>query len=280
MKRESFVQPFYGFGAVALGPFRRSSNGTRPKLRRAGTQRTRVVLSAGDFSNYWDETAPDMVTFALSGPGWVAAALAVAVGGIILARFVEFGPQSKSPVFFCLRVSVTRPLRVELPTGAPLEIQANSERILRESRLEAIEAVARNIEQEASRVGSQCSYTLYRADGEILLPLRTFPRTVDAEDAIGWIDGESKPQNDEKNLIWDQYMRLGSYGSAEKEWKSVLESLGGVTREDPDNQNSCRLCGGRGYQRCSRCMGASANGAVVCAKCVNGRVPCSWCAKE
>jgi hypothetical protein len=282
MMLESFIQPFYSDRAASRGEFTRSSSCFgRPKRVRAGTtRRTPVILSVGDVSNYWDETAPDMITFALSGPGWVAAALAVAVAGVFLARFAEFGPQSRSSVFFCLRVSVSRPLRVELPTGVALEIQPNRERILRESRLEAIDAIARNIEQEALRVGSECSYTLYRAEGEILKPLRQFPRVVDAEDAVGWMDGESKSLDDEKNSIWDQYLRLGNYGSVEKEWKSVLENLGGVTRESQDNPNSCKLCGGRGSQRCPRCMGASANGAVVCTKCVKGRVPCAWCANQ
>jgi hypothetical protein len=242
--------------------------------------RTRAVLPGGEVPIYWDETAPDMLTFALSGPGWGAAALFVAVCGIWLARFAEFGPRRAVTTFHCLRVLASRSLRVELSSGAITEIPANAERIIRESTFDAIDAVARKVEQAASRVGAECSYTLYRANGDALVPLRQYPRRVDAATATGWIEDGNRTQGDDKNARWDEYARMGNYSSIEKEWKSVMQGLGGVTRETAESRDTCKLCGGKGFQRCSRCMGASANGTVTCEKCIDGRVPCSWCTKN
>lgn len=235
-------------------------------------------------AEYWDETAPSMLDFALSGPGWAAVAVGALVAvGICVALF-DVGTRRKSrPAtgsLFYLRVTVSKELRVELPSGVVANLPANNETVLRETKFETADALSRTIASAAERVAANCQYTLYRADGELFVPIRKFPRTLDAEGAPGWkTNGPEIADDGGGDARWAEYEQLGSFGDIEAEWKSVVGKLGGVVRETKESiaKDACKLCNGSGRRKCTTCMGASAGSAGKCEKCLNGLVTCDWC---
>jgi hypothetical protein len=242
-----------------------------------------AAAAAAAETAYWDSTAPSALDFALSGPGVAALALVFATLGGVFAAYADVGPRRDrfasrdvylESSYFYLRITVSKPLTVELPSGTVAELAAHDETVLREFKLETIDALARTILTAAGRAGASCSYEVYRAKGETLVLVRRFPRSVDADGAAGWIEAENANPDDDKDARWDEYSRLGSVGLLEKEWSRVIKNLGGVERSTPEMraQNECKLCGGEGQKRCGRCFGMGG-----CPECLNGKVACEWC---
>jgi hypothetical protein len=187
-----------------------------------------------------------------------------------------------SPALFYLRVTVSRPLTVELPSGVVASLRAGEETVLREDKFEAADALSRTIAAAADRAAADCRYTLYRADGAALVPVRQFPRRVDAPGARGWTgerDGGPAGADGDNDARWDEYARLASFDAVEDAWRAAVDKLGGVRREAAEAmaKDSCKLCAGSGRRRCDRCMGASASGRLSCGECKDGRVVCEYC---
>lgn len=263
---------------------------TRPRLPTRAAHRAPIMSAPYNSPEFWDETAPSMLDFALSGPGWAAAGLAAAAAGLLVATLFDVGPRRKGKkgnaggelsadtgAFFYVRITVSKPVAVELPSGTVARLAAGEETVLREARMEAADALARGVAGAADAAAADCRCTVYRADGTALVPLREYPRDVDAPGVEGWgKDGETEGSG---NARWDEYARLGSIGSVEKEWRKVVNSLGGVRREpSPDMvKGACKLCSGTGRHKCHRCMGASAGGRMQCPVCTEGRVACEYC---
>lgn len=274
-----FIRAQFGLPlAISLRRARPNSQNVRRKHRRV------VMTAPFGTTDYWDETAPSMLDFALSGPGWAAIGAGVVVAlGICIALF-DVGPRRKSRAtggsLFYLRVVVSKPLRVELPSGVVADLSADEENVLRESKFETVDALARTIASAAEKATADCHYTLYRADGDLFVPIRQFPRRLDADGAPGWSEkGREFAGDGDVSARWAEYEQLGSFGDVEEEWKSVMGQLGGVVRETRESiaRDACKLCNGSGRRKCPRCMGVSAAGRGKCDNCLNGQVTCEWC---
>jgi hypothetical protein len=147
-----------------------------------------AATSAADAA-YWDSTAPSALEFALSGPGIAAFALAFVAVGAMLAAYADIGPRrdefatrgsSSAATSYFLRISVSGALAVELPSGAVANLPATEETVLRETKLETIDALVRTVQKAAEKAGAVCSFSVYRAKvcGSTCLSLPYVPSRV------------------------------------------------------------------------------------------------------
>lgn len=221
-----------------------------------------------------DDTALDMLSYALSGPGVAAAALLAFSGLTVLFSFFEVGPRrGRSPTVFFLRADLSKPTRVELPDGSVRALR-QGESVLRLPSREACSAVASRLPIDGLR------YSVYRAENGALQLVKEFPGTgVDVDGAVGWPTGVV--QADDESALgarWEEYQRIGESLDLNREWQKVLDGLSGV--ELVQEGAECKLCGGSGYVRCHRCggVGTSRGNAkgFVC-DCDHGKRQCDWC---
>lgn len=250
-----------------------------------------LITQVSSSMDYWDETAPDMLSFAASGPGWAALAVALVLGAVVLNSYFEFIPAqnllrngsrlsaSTDKAQYYLNVRVGAHLKVELPSGVVADLVKDDLTVIREEEHIAIDAVARAIAGAAEKLNVRCEFTVYRVKGQGFSLVRAYPKETDAVGAPGWIEVEQRNPSPEREARWDEYSRLQSIGPVERQWRSFVDSLGGVAREDEriDSDKLCKLCGGSGHRRCSRCMGAARSSAFECDACSEGRVRCDWC---
>lgn len=262
-------------------------------LRYAARTPAKAILSADVSSpaNYWDESAPDMLTFAASGPGWIATALAVFAVALVFRSYFEFTPREKNRSMdsglpskldsaqFYLNIRTDRRLRVELPSGIVAVLPANELTVIRETRHEIVDAMASTVVRAAEQAGASCEYKIYRFRGDGFSLVRTYPEPIDAADVPGWIEEDRQNPVSENEARWDEYSRLQSEGPIEREWRSLVQNLGGVVRQEGEMKpgKTCKLCGGFGTRRCNRCMGAAQTSSFTCNECSNGKVSCDWC---
>lgn len=234
-----------------------------------------------------DDTAVDMLTFALSGPGVIAFAALFSIGGFLLISFAEIGNiNNNTSIYnedgkggrrrgrgrsgpFYLRVCMETRRAIEFPDGIVRTLNPG-ESILRFDSREMCEAVARPLREQ-----QDVQYTLYRLDGIAVRTLSTWPREINAPGAK-WPAEDSRKTEKDLDFLWDEYSRVGQLGKLEKNWKDFINQLGGVVI---DNSNApCKLCNGTGYRRCFRCGGVTVIGnATFTCDCQNGRRPCEWC---
>lgn len=199
-----------------------------------------------------DDTAVDMMTFMLSGPGWAAWGLFLASIGALVSAFGAVGPEdARAPRLSAhvLRVRTARALRVALADG-PRDVREGESVLAFEDATAAL-AAARALEDAAQAA---------RCAGELQVWHARFDtaRGVAAEKALV----PRAPVMDEKDDI-------------EKEWAETMRRLA-TPRIVRAGEGKCKLCGGAGNRRCSRCGGARVSGAFRCS-CEEGRVPCDWC---
>lgn len=263
--------------ALCPVPIARKRPSRHARSRPGGISERLVVCAVTDpgLTDYWSETAPDMLTFATSGPGWAALFALVAGLAAVFFTYFEAGPRRTSRESFLVRARLSGSVRVELPSGVSKSLRANEEVVLREDSLAAADAVARAIEAAATRQGCEYSASVYKASAEGLSRKMSYPRIAVTEGSTGWVDGDAKATEGSLDALWDEYSRVGESGPIEKEWRSVMNKLGGVRRET--NENACRLCNGTGVTKCSRCMGLANSGKIECSVCKSGSVPCPWC---
>lgn len=221
-----------------------------------------------------DDTAVDMLTFALSGPG-IAAAL-VFLGGLTatLLSFAELGPRRTSPArgVVLLRVTTSAPLRVELAAAGTTTLRAG-ETVLRFSTREECTAAARALEAAAEHSGCDLEYKVYSAGASGVAELSQGPRGLDAPGStrrdVEVVDGTS-----DVDRAIAEYEQAGARDEIDREWSQVVERLAPIRFEKVD---PCKLCGGKGTTRCSRCGGAAKASAAFECRCEGGRVQCEWC---
>ncbi|GAB0496351.1 hypothetical protein MMPV_007663 [Pyropia vietnamensis] len=172
-----------------------------------------------------DAPAVDMLSFAASGPGWVALAAVVSVAAIFGFSYLDVGPAFRParPLFpadlvglggtdgrgggnaapptgtlFLLRLVVGAPLTVELSTGAVKQLTPG-EHVLRFDRHDACLAAARGAVRAARAVSppgatpaddvDTLSYIVYRASPSGgLAELSRHPRPTYADASASWRD--------------------------------------------------------------------------------------------
>lgn len=235
-----------------------------------------------------EDTALDMLSFALSGPGLGAgAAFIAAVAGFVVA-FAEVGPRrdARAEVFHVLRARVSGgSMRVETAQG--VRAVGEGETVLRLGRFEECTAVSKALEKEAARRGLSLEYAVYRAQGEGLAELFRFPREVNAPGGAWARDAVVEEEQGTLDARWEEYLRLGDGAADEvdKEWAAVMKRLSLIqfeTEKDPRSSKDCKLCDGSGLQRCYKCGGAARgkNGGSFVCDCESGKRPCPWCSSS
>lgn len=226
-----------------------------------------------------DDTAVDMLTFAMSGPGITAFGLFLAISAIILFTNFEIFPkgrETRSDNPFFMRISLKKPMTVEFPDGVVRRV-SKGESIFRFPSREACEAVARSLQKVPSR------YVIYRLDGVSVRTLSTWPFEVNVSKKA-WPNDESTDQSttDKSTLarLWDEYERIGAIGKLDEQWSAFMKKMSGPVFVDSKSA-SCKLCGGTGFTKCFRCGGASpVEGSSFTCDCQQGRRPCEWCTKQ
>lgn len=219
-----------------------------------------------------DDTALDMLSFALSGPG-VAAVAAFLIGGVAVTFSVaEVGPR-RSGVSqrsaFLLRVDLPSPVRVELSNGTVKSLR-EGETVLQLHSLEACTAAARALERPG------VSYTIYRADASGLRTYTTYPKEINAKGG-SWPRGFLRDSEDATpDARWEEYQRLGATDDIDEEWVKMMSGLSFI---QVSNDKECKLCGGLRTVRCHRCGGVGTRGGQYTCDCSDGRRPCEWCCR-
>lgn len=229
-----------------------------------------------------DDTAVDMLTFAMSGPGIMAFGLFFAISAIILFTNFEILPKRRetrrdNPFF--MRISLNKSISVEFPDGVVRRL-SKGESIFRFPSREACEAVARSLQKVPSR------YVIYRLDGVSVKTLSTWPFEVNVSKKA-WPSDESTDQSStDKSTparLWDEYERIGAIGKLDEQWSAFMKKMAGPVFADSESA-SCKLCGGTGFTRCFRCGGAAGaspiEGSSFTCDCQQGRRPCEWCAQQ
>lgn len=212
-----------------------------------------------------DDTALDMVSFALSGPALIAGSAFTAFGLAFLFSFAEVGPREQPVNTYFLRIDIPTTRVVELPNGTARQLRAGENVLLLGSKEECL-GLGKRME------GEEVSYSVYEASGGNMKLLGQFPRDVNA---VGGAWSAMMGEVEEKEGRWAEYAQLGEIGDVENEWRKVVDQLGGVRVEAT---RDCRLCGGSGYRRCHKCGGASGRGGEYVCDCQEGRRRCEWCA--
>lgn len=214
-----------------------------------------------------NDTALDMVSFALSGPGLYATAAFALTGAVLIFSLAEIGPRRdsiKGALF--LRVNIPLARSIELPDGTVSRLR-EGENLLPFESLEACRTVAKRLEEPS------VTYSIYITKASGIKELSTYPRNLDAA-------GAKWPRNliglrEESNLQarWDEYEQISSRDSVDDEWSSLMKNLSPIqfiARTD------CRLCGGTGTVRCFRCGGVGSRRNFQC-DCMRGKRVCEWC---
>lgn len=257
-----------------------------------------------------DDAAVDMLTFALSGPGYAAVAICLAAAATVLLPYFDIGPRrtppgvpdepqqrrnrgkTAIPTVFYLQVTLPTSHITEFPDGRT-RLLKEGDSILRFRSREECEAVARPLRMHAT------SYFIYRLVGLSMQKLSIWPRRVNRAPSStptfpGDNDASSEPVD--PSAVWAQYEMLGATDEVEANWSKFMSkqpsisftninaSDGGADAPFADdgtrNVAPCKLCGGKGTTRCYRCGGASLHARIpsTC-DCNKGRRPCEWCAQ-
>lgn len=217
-----------------------------------------------------DDTALDMLSFALSGPGVVAAAAFTLSGVGFLLSFAEIGPRRNAPsAYFFLRVTLPSPMKVEGPDGTVSNLR-EGENVLRFRSLEACTVIAKRLE------GPDVEYTILRTTATSVNEVFKFPQNLRAvgskwpQDLVE-LRTESDPQ-----ARWAEYEQIDAYTDIDKEWSALMKGMSPIQFI---GKPECRLCAGTGKVRCFRCGGVGSSAQFQC-DCLRGKRACEWCANE
>lgn len=227
-----------------------------------------------------DDTAVDMVTFALSGPGITAFGIFLALSAIIIFTNFEIFPKRRNARMdnpFFIRISLDKSMSSEFPDGTVRRL-SKGESIFRFPSREACEAVARTLQKVPSR------YVIYRLDGVSVKTLSTWPHEINVSKKASWPDEKStnQPATDTPTAarLWDEYERIGAVDKVDKQWSAFMQKMASPVFEDPEAA-PCKLCGGSGFTRCFRCGGVTPiEGSSFTCDCQQGRRPCEWCTQQ
>ncbi|CAN8067986.1 unnamed protein product [Agarophyton chilense] len=214
-----------------------------------------------------DDTALDMLSFALSGPGIVATAAFLVSGTAVLFSFADIGPKrAKSSVSYLLQVTVPASRAVERPDGTVARLR-QGETVLQFNSLEECTTVAKRLEEPG------VEYMVLRTSAFALKEVYKYPRPTDAvgsrwpRNMVEFRD-ETDPQ-----ARWAEYEQIDAKDDVDREWSSFMKRMAPIqfTR-----RKECRLCAGTGKVRCFKCGGVGSREKFKC-DCLKGKRACEWC---
>ncbi|KAI0563630.1 hypothetical protein FGB62_37g328 [Gracilaria domingensis] len=214
-----------------------------------------------------DDTALDMVSFALSGPGIFAAAAFLVSGTALLFSFAEFGSKkTRLSATYILQITLPSPRSVERPDGTVARLR-EGETVLRFNSLEECTTVAKRLEEPG------VTYSVLRTSFTAVKEVYKYPRPLNAL-------GSRWPQNlvefrDEPDpqARWAEYEQIDAKSDLDMEWSSLMKKMAPIQFT---NKKDCRLCAGTGRVRCFRCGGVGSKGNFEC-DCTEGKRACEWC---
>jgi len=193
----------------------------------------------------------------------------VTVGSLAIStQWFEYGPrkpQSTSRLSepYVLRVKNSGQMKViELPNGVGFGVE-NGESLLRARNREEVFAMTKTLERT---LGSACAYEVFRCTSTSVTFVHSYPgRPINAPQG-GFPDGQVSDLDD----IWSKYFLL-FLEDVDRQWISYRDRLTLISKR---TEAQCRLCGGLGKVKCSRCGGAGGE----CEVCTGQeRVECKWC---
>ncbi len=222
------------------------------------------------------DTAPDMVTFALSGPGLAAGGMFLGLCLAYIGMYVEFGPRrnGNNTIAYILRISTDQMLTYydgqrQLRRG---------ESVLSFPDMRAAYAVCTELENAARKSGVDLRVWLSTMGGGGVKSERVLvPRELNAAGGL-WRERAVAEGVSDAEKVRFEYDAIDSDDSIDKEWASVMRDLPRL-QIVRSGEGMCKLCGGTGTRRCARCGGVTGtrtDGTFKC-HCENGRVPCDFC---
>lgn len=224
------------------------------------------------------DTAPDMLSFALSGPGLIAGGLFVSICLSYIGMFLEFGPRSNSmdAVSYILRINTDKPLRYD--DGR--RIVQSGECVLSFPDMYSANVVSNELEQSGRRNGAKLNVWISTMGGQGVKSERMLiPRAVNAEGGK-WKQHEVVEGVSDVEKVRFEYDSIDNENNhIDKEWIRYKRDKMTSLRIVNNGEGMCKLCGGSGTRRCPKCGGVTATnvgGTFVC-NCENGRVTCEFC---
>ncbi|PXF42491.1 hypothetical protein BWQ96_07753 [Gracilariopsis chorda] len=217
-----------------------------------------------------DDTALDMLSFALSGPG-VFATAAFALSGIaLLLSFAEIGQRKNSPsTYFFLRVTLPSSMQVEGPDGTVSNLR-EGENVLRFRSLEACTTVAKRLE------GPDVEYSVLRTTATSIKEVFQYPQKLRAAGSKWPQDLVELRTETDLQARWAEYEQIDAYDDVDKEWSSLMKNMSPIQFT---GRPECRLCAGTGKVRCFRCGGVGSREQFQC-DCMQGKRACEWCSNQ
>eukprot|EP00189_Rhodosorus_marinus_P013227 CAMPEP_0184745184 /NCGR_PEP_ID=MMETSP0315-20130426/7851_1 /TAXON_ID=101924 /ORGANISM="Rhodosorus marinus, Strain UTEX LB 2760" /LENGTH=268 /DNA_ID=CAMNT_0027217207 /DNA_START=52 /DNA_END=858 /DNA_ORIENTATION=+ len=193
----------------------------------------------------------------------------VTVGSFAIStQWFEYGPRkpennSRLSEPYVLRVKNSAQRKVvELPNGVGFGVE-NGETLLRARNREELFAMRKTLERT---LGSACAYEVFLCTSTSVTFVASFP-----DRAINARQGEF-PEGQVSDLddVWSKYFLL-FLDDVDRQWISYRDRLVLISKR---TEAECRLCGGLGKVKCSRCGGAGGE----CEVCTGQqRVECKWC---
>lgn len=234
------------------------------------------------------DTAPDMLTFALSGPGVWGVFLFLGVCAAFSFRFLSFGPRpasSMSSGAFILRVVSDKAFAYGRVTHERIR---EGENILPFGDRLSANAAMEDLVANAGRYGAVIEVYLSKiAIGNNSTETR-LRSSADDRNAPGgrWRNREVTDGTSDKDKVQYEYDSLpDSTDNIDEEWAATMRKLRSVngselslsTTPSPKSNLECKICGGLGSRRCTRCGGVSRAGGTFKCTCISGRVECEYC---
>lgn len=199
-----------------------------------------------------DDTAPDMLTFMLSGPAFAAWGMFFAACVALVRTFGVTGRRQGGDVTTTYVLRVRTPVALRIWVGDISREVRGGESVLTFTDASAARATTDAIEKAASmgNVKSVCVWAArFDTNGGVAAEHAVLPRV----------------ETDDKDDI-------------DREWAQKLSQLAPLRFVRRGGEGSCKLCGGQGMRTCPRCRGAAAQAVhdFQC-DCKAGVVPCEWC---
>jgi len=234
------------------------------------------------------DPAPDMLTFALSGPGVLSFCVFLGVVSLFSFRFLSFGPRfpgSLSSGAFILRVVSDKPFAYGRVTHERIR---KGENILPFNDRLSANAAMEDLVQNAGRYGAVIEVYLSKLAFGATSREEPIKSSREDRNAPGgrWKSREVLDGVSDKDKVQFEYDSLPeSADNIDEEWAATMRKLRSVNGSELDISSSpstasnreCKMCGGVGSRRCTRCGGVSRAGGTFECTCNSGRTTCEYC---
>lgn len=219
--------------------------------------------------------------------------------GSIFTSGVGFGVGTNKETVHVLRVNSPKPLRIELKSGihslheGENMLKFSSERsavrtawIIQDAAAYqriALHDISLAVQKLSSEAGLSLVKPIPERDINEIDPLHFLPDVIPADenDLSDWMGGVHWEDCERTRFVCDMTPGPNEDVKLDEEWKETIGKLTLLEIDETDPE--CRLCGGTGRRRCSRCGGAAAMalpGSDFACVCYSGEVACNWCAGD